>query len=87
MQAYRIHNTIIAADIPEEASAFYCEEIGGALPEVIEEVHYNREVCCPDGTVRTVMARIHQELDARNAWLMMGVPCELHFPFLVGTLI
>ena len=87
MQAYRIHNTVIAADIPEEARDFYREEIGGALPDVIEEVAYLAEVFCAGGTVKTVKERINEEMDARNAWLMMGIPCELHWPFVIGTLI
>jgi hypothetical protein len=32
MQAYRIHKIVIAADIAEEACAFYREEIGGTPP-------------------------------------------------------
>jgi hypothetical protein len=87
MQAYRIHNTVIAADIPEEARDFYLEEIGGALPDVIEEVAYLAEVLCAGGTVKTVKERTNEELDARNAWLKMGIPCELHRPFVIGTLI
>ena len=87
MQAYRIHNTVIAADIPEEARDFYREEIGGALPDVIEEVAYLSEVFCTGGTVKTVKERINEEMDTRNDWLKMGIPCELHWPFVIGTLI
>jgi hypothetical protein len=86
MQAYRIHKMVIAADNIEEACAFYREEIGGALPDAIEELPYVIEVCCDDGNVKPVKERINEELDARNTWLIMGIPCELHRPFLIGTL-
>jgi hypothetical protein len=77
---------VIAADIVEEACEFYRKEIGGTLPDVIEELPYLMEVCCEDGTVKTIKARIDEELDARNAWLIMGIPCELLRPFVIGTL-
>jgi hypothetical protein len=86
MQAYIINKIVIAADTEEEARAFYREEVGGSLPDVIEEPPYLMEVCCDDGTVKTVKARINEELDTRNSWLIMGIPCELHFPFIIGTL-
>ena len=86
MRAWRIHSTVIAADIAEEAREFYREEVGGAPPDTIEEADYSATVTCPDGTTRTVKERIHEEMDARNAWLRMGVPCELHWPFVIGTL-
>ncbi len=91
MQAYRIHKLIIVADIKEEACDFYRQEIGG-LPDVIdivdmiEELPSSMEVCCDDGTVKTIKTRINEEMDARNAWLNMGVPCDLHWPFVIGTL-
>jgi hypothetical protein len=81
MQAYRIHKTVIAADIAEEAGEFYRREIGGVLPDVIEELPYLMEVCCDDGTVKTIKTRINEELDARNSWLIMGIPCEPTGPF------
>jgi hypothetical protein len=86
MQAYRIYKIVIAADTREEASAFYREEIGGTLPDLIEELPYSVEVCCDDGTTKPAKARINEEMDARNSWLILGVPCELHFPFIIGTL-
>jgi hypothetical protein len=86
MLAYRINHMIIAADIPDEARDCFLEEIGGPLPDDIVEVHYLTEIFCTDGTVKTIKERINEELDARNAWLMMGIPCELHQPFVVGTL-
>ena len=83
MQAYRIHKMVIAADIAEEACEFYRKEIGGTLPDVIEELPYLMEVCCDDGTVKTIKARINEELDTRNAWLMMSclffLSTENHF--------
>ena len=86
MQAYRIHKIVIAADTAEEACAFYREEIGGTLPDAIEELPYLIEVRCDDGTVKPAKARINEEMDARNSWLIMGIPCELHSPFIIGTL-
>jgi len=89
MQAYRINKLAIAADIKEEACDFYRREIGGDLPDVphmIEELPSLMEVCCNDGTVKTIKTRINEELDTRNAWLNMGVPCDLHWPFVIGTL-
>jgi hypothetical protein len=89
MQAYRIHKLIIVADIKEEACDFYRTEIGGDLPEVpdlIEELPSLMEVCCVDGTFKTIKTRINEELDTRNTWLNLGVPCDLHWPFVIGTL-
>jgi hypothetical protein len=89
MQAYRIHQLVIAADIPQEAHDFYRQEIDGALPDApdaIEELPVWTEVCCDDGSFKTVKARINEELDTRNAWLNMGVPCDLHWPFVIGTM-
>ena len=89
MQAYRIHKLIIVADIKEEACDFYRQEIGGDMPDIsdlIEELHSSLEVCSEDGTFKTIKTRINEEMDARNAWLNMGVPCDLHWPFVIGTL-
>jgi hypothetical protein len=89
MQAYRIHKSIVVADIKEEACDFYRQEIGDDLPDVpelIEELPSLMEVCCDDGTFKTIKTRINEEMDARNAWLNMGVPCDLHWPFVIGTL-
>jgi hypothetical protein len=77
---------VIAADTAEEACEFYREEIGATLPDVIEELPYLMEVCCDDGSLKQVKARINEEMDARNSWLIMGIPCELHQPFIIGTL-
>jgi hypothetical protein len=77
---------VIAAETAEEACDFYREEIGGTPSDVIEELPSLMEVCCDDGTVKTVKERINEEMDARNSWLIMGIPCELHRPFVIGTL-
>jgi len=39
----------------------------------------------PAGEGKTVTIRdlVNKIMDERNAWLRMGVPCELHFPFIV----
>ncbi len=86
MQAYRIHKMVIAADMEEDACEFYRREICGTPPDVIEELPHSMNVRCEDGTVKTIKTRINEELDARNDWLNMGIPCELHWPFFVGTL-
>jgi len=86
MRAFLIHKLVIAADVPEEAGEFYCQEIGGELPKTIAELSPDTEVRCDDGQKKTIRARIGEELDQRNAWLRMGVPCELHWPFVVGDL-
>jgi len=85
MKAYRVDHCIIVADIPEEAREFFIREVSGRPPEVVEELAYSHEVLCEDGAVRTVKTIINTELDRRNEWLRLGVPCELHWPFLVET--
>jgi hypothetical protein len=82
MQCYRINHCIIAADLVEEAEQFFCEEVGGPI-ESIAEVSVYTEVSHDDGTVTTVRDLMNEELDRRNEWLRMGVPCELHWPFVV----
>ena len=86
MRAFLIHKLVIAADVPEEAGEFYRQEIGGELPGTIPELSPDMEIRCDDGQKKTIRARIGEELDQRNAWLRMGVPCELHWPFVVGDL-
>lgn len=86
MKAYRISHVVIAADIPDDARNFFVDEMGCALPAGIEEIHESTPIPCPDGTVKTVRERIDEELDARNVWLRMGVPCDLHWPFIIGFL-
>lgn len=82
MQAYRINHCIVVADIVEEAEQFFCEEVGEPI-ESVAEVSVYTEVSRDDGTVTTVRDLMNEELDRRNAWLRMGVPCELHWPFIV----
>ncbi len=82
MLAYRINRCIVVADIAEEAEMFFCEEVGEPI-ESIEEVSVYTEVLRHDGTVTTVRDLMNEELDRRNGWLRMGVPCELHWPFIV----
>ena len=82
MQAYRINQCIIAADIVEEAELFFCEEVGEPIESIVEVSVYT-EVSCDDGVVTTVRDLMNEELDRRNEWLRLGVPCELHWPFIV----
>ena len=82
MQCYRINHCIIAADIVEEAEQLFCEEIGEPIESIVEVSVYT-EVSCDDGTVTTVWDLMNEELDRRNEWLRLGVPCELHWPFVV----
>jgi hypothetical protein len=82
MNVYRINQHIIAADIVEEAEMFFCEEVGEPIESIVEVSVYT-EVSREDGAVITVRDLMNEELDRRNAWLRMGVPCELHWPFIV----
>jgi len=82
MQCYRINQCIVAADIVEEAEQFFCEEVGEPIESIVEVSVYT-EVSCDDGTVTTVRDLMNEELDRRNEWLRLGVPCELHWPFVV----
>ncbi|MDD5168144.1 MAG: hypothetical protein PHN75_04960 [Syntrophales bacterium] len=83
---------IIVADIKEDACNFYRQEISGDLPaapnviEIIEELPYEMEVRGDDGTFKTIKTRINEELDTRNYWLNLGVPCDLHWPFVIGQM-
>jgi hypothetical protein len=86
MIAYRIHNYIIAADVEEEAVGFYTGEIGGMLPDVIEEVSVSTEVPAEDGNPATIRDIINRVLDERSEWLKLGVPCDLHAPFIIKKL-
>ncbi|HPX82427.1 MAG TPA: hypothetical protein PLB95_11075 [Syntrophales bacterium] len=85
MQAFLIHELVIAADVAEEAREFYRCEIGGDPPETIAAASPDLQVRCGDGALKTIRDRINEELDTRNSWLRMGVPCDLHWPFIVGT--
>lgn len=83
MRAYQVDHTVIVADIPEEAREFFIREIAGRIPGVVEELHSSHEILCGDGIVRTVKTIINDEMERRNEWLRLGVPCELHWPFVV----
>jgi hypothetical protein len=82
MHVYRINQYIIAADILEEAQLFFQDEVGEPIESCVE-VSVSTEVARDDGGVTTVRDLMNEELDRRNAWLRMGVPCELHWPFIV----
>ncbi|HOF04902.1 MAG TPA: hypothetical protein PK175_08735 [Syntrophales bacterium] len=86
MQAYRVYNLAIAADVAAEAREFYRQEIGGDPPETIAELSLELMVRCGSGETKTIRDRINEELDSRNSWLRMGVPCDLHWPFVIGSL-
>ncbi len=90
MKAYRINQYIIAADVIEEAKEFFIheigEKIGGPLPADIEEVDWLREVPCGDGKTSTVKDIVNAEMDLRNTWLRLSIPCDLHWPFVVTKL-
>jgi len=79
MKAYRMGDTIIAAWFEQDAVKFFCEETGGPPPGAIEEMDVEEAV--PEGG--RIKDIINKVLDERNAWLLMGVPCELDWPFFV----
>jgi len=81
MRAYQVDHCVIVADIPEEAREFFIREIAGRIPRVVEELASSHEIRCGDGMVRTVKTIINDEMERRNEWLRLGVPCELHWPF------
>jgi hypothetical protein len=83
MKAFRVDHCIIAADVPEDAVEFFLREISGKSPGTVEELVSSYEILCADGAVRTVKTIINEEMERRNEWLRMGVPCELHWPFLL----
>ncbi|HPC74223.1 MAG TPA: hypothetical protein P5551_11985 [Syntrophales bacterium] len=85
MQCYRINHCIIAADIVEEAEQFFRDEVGEPIESLVEVSVYT-EVSRDDGALTTVRDLMNEELDRRSAWLRMGVPCELHWPFIVVKL-
>jgi len=81
MKAYRIGSFIIAADSLEEAQAFLLDETGEPVPLFIEELEWLAEIRCEDGSTATVKVLVNRMLDERSAWLRLGVPCELYYPF------
>jgi len=86
MEAYRIGDHVVAADTEEDARHFYREEVGQEAPAVIEELSVSLEVPAGEGKTATIRELMNKTLDERNAWLRMGVPCELHWPFIVAKL-
>lgn len=79
MKAYRMGDAIIAAWFENDAVKFFCEETGGPPPGNIEELSVEETV--PEGgRIKDVINKV---LDERNAWLRMGVPCELDWPFFI----
>lgn len=79
MKAYRMGDNIIAAWFEDDAVKFFLDQTGGPPPGLIEEM--NVEEAAPEGG--RIKDIINKVLDERNAWLRMGVPCELDWPFFV----
>lgn len=79
MKAYRMGETIIAAWFEKDAVKLFMEETGGPPPGAIKEIDVE-ETIPEGGRIKDVINKV---LDERNAWLRMGVPCELDWPFFV----
>ncbi|MCX5844086.1 MAG: hypothetical protein NT022_10135 [Deltaproteobacteria bacterium] len=86
MNAYKINKHLICADVLDEAKAFFCIEVGEPLPNHIEEVAWDYAVPCESGENKTIRDIINRVMDERNDWLRMGVPCDLHCPFIIVKL-
>ena len=86
METYRIGDHVIAADTEEDARLFYQHEVGKDPPPVIEKLSVSLEVPAGEGKMATIRDIINRVLDERNSWLRLGVPCELHYPFIVSKL-
>ncbi len=86
MEAYRIGDHVIAADTEEDARQFYREEVGKAPPAVIEQMSVSLEVPAGEGETATIRDLMNKIMDERCAWLRMGVPCDLHWPFIITRL-
>ena len=86
MDAYKINNYIICAGLLEEAKNFFRNEVGEPLPAHIEKVEWDCVVPCEGGKDKTIRDIINYVLDERNDWLRMGIPCDLHYPFVVAKL-
>lgn len=86
MEAYRIGDHIVAADTEEDARHFYREEVGMEAPAVIEVLSVSLEVRAGEGKTATIRELMNKVMDERSAWLRMGVPCELHWPFIIAKL-
>ncbi len=86
MEAFKIGDYIIAADAEEDARQFYREEVGKAPPSTIEELDIALEVPTREGQTATIRDLMNKIMDERCAWLRMGVPCDLHWPFIITKL-
>jgi hypothetical protein len=86
MNAYKINKYIIGADVLDEAKDFFRGEIGEPLPDHIEEMGWECVVPCESGENKTIRDIINRVLDERNDWLRMGLPCALHYPFIIAKL-
>lgn len=87
MEAYKIENYIIAADLPEDAEGMFVHELGGTLPVTKEKIDINESITRDDGRVMTIKEIINEELDNRQQWRRLGVPCETYRPFVIKRLI
>ena len=81
MLAYRIHMMVIVANICRRGVCILSRGNRRRLPDAIEALPYLIEVCCDDGTVKSVKSVSTRRLDSRQSWLTVGLPCELHGPF------
>ncbi len=86
MEAYRIGDHIIAADTEEDARHFYKEEVGKDAPPEVEVWNISLEVPAGGGQTATIRDLMNKIMDERCAWLRMGVPCDLHWPFVITKL-
>ncbi|MEN6318873.1 MAG: hypothetical protein ABFD82_09000 [Syntrophaceae bacterium] len=86
MNAYKINKYIICADVPDEARALFRDEVGEPIPDHIEEMAWDCVVPCESGENSTIRDIINRVLDERNDWLRMGIPCDLHHPFIIAKL-
>ncbi|HOK05930.1 MAG TPA: hypothetical protein PK836_03680 [Syntrophales bacterium] len=85
MEVFKIGAWIIAADTEEEARLFYRDETGREAPLVVETLSVYEEIAVPGGGSALIRDLMNAVLDERNAWLRMGIPCDLHYPFLLGV--
>ncbi len=84
MQAFRIGTVIIAANTSDEAADFYRYEIDACLPSSIADVDMQTLIHRPEGQPKNIKDIINDVMDERNSWLRMGIPCELHCPFIIA---
>ncbi len=86
MEAYRIGDYIVAADTEEDALHYYREEVGEPPPAAVQHLSISEEVPVGEGQSATIRDLINKIMDERCSWLRLGVPCELHWPFIVAKL-